>query len=104
MGETRPKPKLPKCLNYGLVSATIINLIHSDIKSNLNLENGMELSPENLILPDELYDLGLEAYEPNELVFKAVQNLELFFEDESNCKCHKKKDRICFEKIGFKNF
>src|SRR3989440_10661964 len=23
MGETRPKPKLPKCLNYGLVSATI---------------------------------------------------------------------------------
>src|SRR5688572_24261789 len=25
MGETRPKPKLPKCLNYGLVSATIIS-------------------------------------------------------------------------------
>ena len=53
----------------------------------------MKLSPENLILPDELY----------ELVFKAVQDLELFFEDESNCKC-KKKDRICFKKIGFKNF
>jgi hypothetical protein len=28
MGETRPKPKLPKCLNYGLVSATIINQYH----------------------------------------------------------------------------
>jgi hypothetical protein len=63
----------------------------------------MELSPENLILPDELYDLGLEEYESNELVFEAVEDLKLFFEDESNCKC-KKKDRICFKKIGFKNF
>ena len=73
-------------------------------QSSVDLIHGMELSPENLILPDELYDLGLEAYEPNELVFEAVEDLKLFFENESNCKCHKKKDRICFEKIGFKNF
>ena len=33
----------------------------------------MKLSPENLILLDELYDLGLEEYESNELVFKAAQ-------------------------------
>ena len=64
----------------------------------------MELSPENLILPDELYDLGLEAYEPNELVFEAVEDLKLFFENESNCKCRKTKDRICFKKIGFNKF
>ena len=59
----------------------------------------MELSPENPILLDELYDLVLEAYEPNELVFEAVQDLGLFFEDESNCRCSKKKDKICFKKI-----
>ena len=76
---------------FSNLNQSSVDLIHSDITSNLNLENDMELSPENSILPDELYDLGLEAYEPNELVFKAVQNLELFFEDESNCKCHKKK-------------
>ena len=56
----------------------------------------MELSPENLILPDELYDLGLEAYEPNELVLNAVQDLKLFFE-ESNCSCRKKINRILIE-------
>ena len=71
-----------------------VDLIHSDITSNLNLENGLELSPENLILPDELYDLGLEEYESNELVFKAVQDLKLFFEDESNCKCKKKDNHL----------
>jgi len=64
----------------------------------------MELSPENLISPEELYDLGLESYELNELVFEAVQDLKLFFEDELNCKCRKTKDRICFKKIGFRNF
>ena len=76
--------------------------IHNDV---INLEdhpNAMELS-KNLIFPHELYDLGLEEYEPNELVLNTVQDLKLFFEDESNCKC-KKKDRICFKKIGFKNF
>jgi hypothetical protein len=51
----------------------------------------MELSHENLILPDELYDLELEEYELNELVFEAVEDLKLFFEDESNCKCKKKR-------------
>jgi hypothetical protein len=89
---------------FSNLNQSSVDLIHSDITSNLNLENGMELSPENSILPDELYDLGLEAYEPNELVFEAVQDLELFFEDESNCKCRKKKDKICFKKIGLKNF
>jgi hypothetical protein len=73
-------------------------------QSSVDLIHGMELSPENLILPDELYDLGLEAYEPNELVFEAVEDLKLFFENESNCKCRKTKDRICFKKIGFRNF
>jgi len=29
--------------------------------------------------------------------------LKLFFEDELNCKC-KRKDKICFKKIGLKNF
>ena len=87
---------------FSNLNQSSVDLIHSDIKSNLNLENGMELSPENLILPDELYDL--EAYEPNELVFEAVEDLKLFFENESNCKCHKAKDRICFKKIGFRNF
>ena len=65
--------------------------------------NTMELS-ENLIFPHELYDLGLEEYEPNELVLNTVKDLMLFFEDESNCSCRKKKDRICFKKIGLKNF
>jgi len=64
----------------------------------------MELSPENLISPEELYDLGLESYELNELVFEAVQDLKLFFENELNCKCRKTKDKICFKKIGFRNF
>jgi len=32
----------------------------------------MELSPENLISPEELYDLGLEVYELNELVFEII--------------------------------
>ena len=63
----------------------------------------MELSPENSILPDELYDLGLEAYEPNELVSEAVQDLELFFEDESNCKC-KKKIEYVLKKLALKTF
>ena len=67
-------------------------------QSSVDLIHGMELSP------DELYDLGLEAYEPNELVFEAVEDLKLFFENESNCKCRKTKDRICFKKIGFRNF
>ena len=77
--------------------------INNDI---INLEyhsNTMELS-ENLIFPHELYDLGLEEYEPNELVLKTIPDLRLFFEDESNCSCRKKKNRICFKKIGFKNF
>ena len=64
----------------------------------------MELSPENLILPDELYDLGLEEYESNELVFEAVEDLKLFFENESNCKCHKTKDRICLKKLALEIF
>jgi len=89
---------------FSNLNQSSVDLIHSNITSNLNLENGMELSPENSILPDELYDLGLEAYEPNELVSEAVQDLKLFFEDESNCKCRKKKDKICFKKIGFRNF
>jgi len=63
-------------------------LIYGDLISNLNLEitnleDDMELSSENLIFPS---DLGLETYEPNELVLNAVQNLKLFFEEESNCK------------------
>ena len=32
------------------------------------------------------------------------EDLKLFFENESNCKCRKTKDRICFKKIGFRNF
>src|SRR6185369_17451634 len=89
---------------FSNLNQSSVDLIHSNITSNLNLENGMELSPENSILPDELYDLGLEEYEPNELVFEAAEDLKLFFENESNCKCRKKKDRICFKKIGFRNF
>ena len=81
-------------------------LIYGDLISNLNLEitnleDDMELSSENLIFPS---DLGLETYEPNELVLNAVQNLKLFFEEESNCSCRKQINRICFKKIGFKNF
>ena len=53
------------------------DLIHNDT---------MEIS-ENLIFSDELYDLGLEAYEPNKFMFKAVQDLKLFFNDKLNCKC-----------------
>jgi len=67
-----------------------------------NNNDAMELS-EDLIFSDELYDLGLEAYEPNELMFEAVQNLKLFFNDKLNCKC-RAKNAICFEKIGFENF
>src|SRR3954468_7721196 len=69
------------------------DLIHNDT---------MEIS-KNLIFSDELYDLGLEAYEPNEFMFKAVQDLKLFFNDKLNCKC-RTKNAICFEKIGFENF
>ena len=69
------------------------DLIHNDT---------MELS-ETLTFSDELYDLGLDAYEPNEFMFKAVQDLKLFFNDKSNCKC-RAKNAICFEKIGFENF
>ena len=50
------------------------DLIHNDT---------MEIS-ENLIFSDELYDLGLEAYEPNEFMSKAVQDLKLFFNDKLN--------------------
>lgn len=77
--------------------------IHNDVMNLEDHPNTMELS-ENLIFPHELYDLGLEEYEPNELVLNTVQDLRLFFEDESNCNCRKKKDRICFKKIGLKNF
>ena len=77
--------------------------INNDIISLEYHSNAMELS-ENLIFPHELYDLGLEEYEPNELVLKTIPDLRLFFEDESNCSCRKKKNRICFKKIGFKNF
>jgi hypothetical protein len=80
--------------------------IYGDLISNLNLditnlEDDMELSSENLIFPS---NLGLEEYEPNELVLNAIQDLKLFFEEKSNCSCRKKINRICFEKIGFKNF
>src|SRR5688572_7177078 len=80
--------------------------IYGDLISNLNLditnlEDDMELSSENLIFPS---NLGLEEYEPNELVLNAIQDLKLFFEEKSNCSCCKKINRICFEKIGFKNF
>src|SRR3954471_16090443 len=77
--------------------------INNDIISLEYHSNTMELA-ENLIFPHELYDLGLEEYEPNELVLKTIPDLRLFFEDESNCSCRKKKNRICFKKIGFKNF
>ena len=77
--------------------------IHNDVMNLEDHPNTMELS-ENLIFPHELYDLGLEEYEPNELVLNTVQDLKLFFEDESNCSCRKKKDKICFKKIGLKNF
>ena len=61
-------------------------------------------SSENIILQDiELSELELEEYEPNELVLKTVHDLKLFFSNSSNCSCWK-KSRICFEKIGFKNF
>ena len=74
-------------------------LIYGDLISNLNLEitnleDDMELSSENLIFPS---DLGLKAYEPNELVLNAVQDLKLFFEEESNCSCRKKINRILIE-------
>ncbi|MDW3631333.1 MAG: hypothetical protein QOK71_07840, partial [Nitrososphaeraceae archaeon] len=44
-----------------------------------------------------------EAYEPNEFMFKVVQDLKLFFNDKLNCKC-RARNAICFEKIGFENF
>ena len=89
---------------FSNLNQSSVDLIHNDITSNLNLENSMELSPENSILPDELYDLGLEAYEPNELVSEAVQDLELFFEDESNCKCCKKKIKYVLKKLALEIF
>jgi hypothetical protein len=79
------------------------DLIHHDTTNLEDHSNAMELS-ENFVFLDELYDLGLEAYEPNDLVLEAVQDLKLFFDDESNCHCRKIKNKICFEKIGFKNF
>ena len=67
-------------------------------------ENEYDSSEEsNLISQYELAELGLEEYESNVLVHKNIHELKLFFENSSNCKCQK-KNRICFEKIGFKNF
>jgi hypothetical protein len=79
-------------------SSEYLILIYGDLISNLNLEitnleDDMELSSENLIFPS---DLGLEAYEPNELVLNAVKDLKLFFE-ESNCSGCKKINRILIE-------
>ena len=37
---------------FSNLNQSSVDLIHSNITSNLNLENGMELSPENSILPD----------------------------------------------------
>src|SRR5688572_12127543 len=85
------------------------DLLNSETIDDLTSENYqtpdviME-THENLIFQDiELSELGLEEYEPNELVLETVYDLKLFFNNSSNCNCQK-KSRICFEKIGFKNF
>ena len=49
-----------------------------------------------------LAELGLEDYEPNELVLNIIHDLKLFFNNKNNCSCRNRK--ICFEEIGFKNF
>jgi hypothetical protein len=96
---------------YSIPNALEGNVESSEdfLNSDLALENYqtsdiiMETS-ENLILQDiELSELGLEEYEPNEFVLETVHYLKLFFNNSSNCSC-RKKNRICFEKIGFKNF
>jgi len=74
------------------MSLNFENLIHNDTISSEDHSNAMELSEE------------LEAYEPNELVLKASKDLESFFDDESNCSCRKKKNKLCFKKIGIDNF
>lgn len=85
------------------MSLNFEGLNDNDIINLEDHQNAIELS-EDMIFPSELYDLGLEGYEPNELVLKAVRDLRLFFENESNCSCRKFKNKICFEKIGFNNF
>ena len=74
------------------MSLNFENLIHNDTISSEDHSNAMELSEE------------LEAYEPNELMLKASKDLESFFDDESNCSCRKKKNKLCFKKIGIDNF
>ena len=85
------------------MSLNFEGLNDNDIINLEDHQNAIELS-EDMIFPSELYDLGLKGYEPNELVLKAVRDLRLFFENESNCSCRKFKNKICFEKIGFNNF
>src|SRR6266511_1955844 len=55
-----------------------------------------------------LVELDLEEYEENELVLNTIHELKPFFDQSDNCTCYytlKQKDiRICFEKVGFKNF
>jgi len=70
------------------MSLNFENLIHNDTLSSEDHSNAMELSEE------------LEAYEPNELMLKASKDLESFFDDESNCSCHKKKTNYVLKKLA----
>lgn len=56
----------------------------------------------------DLANLGLENYEPNELVLNTVHDLTQFFNNKENCTCRIAKNqkdlRKCYEKVGFKRF
>jgi len=74
--------------------------IIESLDSSENLIQQVGLS--DLISKYNLIELGLEDYEPNELVLNTIHDLKSFFNNKCNCSCRNTK--ICFEEIGFKNF
>lgn len=68
----------------------------------IDLSETSSQSVSDLIPEYNLEELGLEDYEPNELVLNTIHNLKSFFDNKDNCSC--RGNRICFKEIGFKNF